>query len=94
MQATIIDRWNTLELKRAGSYTIQKNILYPYVSFIPFTPLVKGLSLSDGFTFPLHNAELTWGSTLCISNEINGHEAVYSFTEGLILVIQSTDKSS
>lgn len=87
----LIDYCNDISLKGPGNYSISKNNQYPYVSFVAFTERVIDLTLSEAFEYPLEKATLTWGSTLCISNEINADEAQYSFSNGYVLVIQSKD---
>lgn len=86
----IIDCWNRMELKKPGTYTIFKNELYSYISFVPFTECVKRISLS-GFTYPITDYDVTWGSTRLISNELELKKGSFSFEEGLLLLIQSRD---
>src|SRR5690625_5494386 len=37
IRGIIIDWSNKIELKKPGTYSLFKNRLYPYISFIPFT---------------------------------------------------------
>jgi len=90
IRGIIIDQWNRLELTNPGNHTVSKKEDYPYVSFVPFTNEVKGLSLI-GFAYPLNSYHLKQGSTRCISNEIKANQASYSYAEGLLLLIQSRD---
>lgn len=89
--ATIIDRWNMISLKAAGKYTLDRNESFPYVSFIPFSEKVTGITLGEGFKYPLKNETVTWGSTLCISNELLQEQARFEFTSGYVLMIHSKD---
>lgn len=84
------DRQNRLQLKSPGHYSIKKEARYPYASFLSFTPEVKGLTL-EGFKFPLTDKVLEWGSSLCISNELVEENGSYSFTEGILMVVRSSD---
>ncbi|MCI8300034.1 MAG: thiamine diphosphokinase [Lachnospiraceae bacterium] len=61
-----------------------------YVSLFPFTPEVKGLTLT-GFKYPLSNYTLECFHSLGVSNEIVEAEAEISFQEGILLVIESQD---
>lgn len=61
-----------------------------YVSLLPFTPSVEGLTLS-GFHYNVKNFTLTCGKALGVSNEIEDEIAQITFRKGLLLVIESLD---
>jgi thiamine pyrophosphokinase len=86
----LIDKQNIISLKGPGSYKINKRVDKKYVSFVPLTLHVKGLTL-DGFKYPLKNRHISIGSTLCISNELISDNGTFSFSEGILLVIRSND---
>ena len=86
----IEDRLNRLELKEPGTYKVKTNVRFPYMSFLSFTPEVIGLTLL-GFRYPLTERKITWGSSLCISNELVEENGSYSFTQGILLVVRSSD---
>ena len=86
----LIDKQNILSLKGPGSYKIEKRLDKKYISFVPLTLKVKGLTL-DGFKYPLNNRHISIGSTLCISNELISDYGTFSFSEGILLVIRSND---
>lgn len=86
----IIDRWNMVELTCAGTHTVTKNNLHPYISFVPFTDHVDCLSLK-GFYYPLEEASISWGSTLCISNRLLSDEGTFTYKKGMLLMIRSRD---
>ncbi|HJF67369.1 MAG TPA: hypothetical protein K8V85_03570 [Staphylococcus kloosii] len=44
------------------------------------------------FKYPLEHQNLEQGSTLTISNELDGQSGVVELHEGAVLMIQSTDK--
>lgn len=90
IRAVIIDQNNQLELTTPGHYQVKYNEGYPYVSFIPLTPEVKGLTL-EGFYYPLSNKNIAWGSTLCISNKLLSNNGTFSYQEGILLLIKSRD---
>jgi len=85
----IIDNQNCVEVKKPGSYSIKQSE-YKYVSFIPITNKIENLTLI-GFKYPLKDCHIFLGSTLCISNELIFHTGTYSFTNGILLVIQAKD---
>jgi thiamine pyrophosphokinase len=90
MNIFLVDNQNILSLKGPGSYKIEERVDKKYVSFVPLTLNVKGLTL-DGFKYPLQNRHISIGSTLCISNELINEYGTFSFSEGILLVIRSND---
>lgn len=88
--ACIIDPNNKIYLKNE-SFKIQKNKQYGnYVSLMPFTEKVNGLTLK-GFKYPLNHITLTAGSSLGISNEVKEEEAQIELTGGILLVMETKD---
>ncbi|MDR7076331.1 thiamine pyrophosphokinase [Neobacillus niacini] len=86
----LIDKQNILSLKGPGSYKIEERVDKKYISFVPLTLSVEGITL-DGFKYPLKNRHISIGSTLCISNELISDYGTFSFSEGILLVIRSND---
>ena len=77
-----------------GSYeTIKKKeSLGKYVSLLPLTDIVKGITLK-GFKYPLENYNMESGksSTIGISNELVNEEGFIDFKEGILILIESRD---
>ena len=90
IRGIIINENNYLELKLPGEHRIKQDSRYPYISFIPFSTAVEGLTLK-GFYYPLANQDIFWGSTLCISNKLIKKNGTFSFNEGILLLIKSRD---
>lgn len=90
VRSTIIDIQNQVELVTEGLHTIEANEEYPYVSFLPVTLEVTNINLT-GFYYPLTDAYLPYGSTLCISNRLIQDRGTFSFDSGILLVIRSKD---
>ncbi|KIY21642.1 MULTISPECIES: thiamine diphosphokinase [Mesobacillus] len=86
----IIDTKNILYVTTPGSYTVQAMDNFKYISFLPITPIVSGLSL-ENFKYPLNDCHIPLGSTLCISNELIRGHGTFSFSEGILLVVRSRD---
>lgn len=86
----MIDAQNHLFAKGPGSYSVKQMENRKYISFVPITPVVKGLTLK-GFKYPLNDCHISLGSTLCISNELESKYGTFSFTEGIVLVVRSND---
>ncbi|MDF2541791.1 MAG: hypothetical protein K0S47_1509 [Herbinix sp.] len=90
VDAYIIDAKNKIYLKEE-SFSISKSMQYgDYVSLLPFSDQVKGLSLF-GFKYPLDRIILLSGSSLGISNEIKEDQALIDFTEGILTVFETRD---
>ncbi|MBM7578454.1 thiamine diphosphokinase [Jeotgalibacillus terrae] len=87
---SIEDEKNKVTCHLPGNTTVEKDVHYPYLSFIPFTHQVKGLTLS-GVKYPLSNHEISYGMTLTLSNEILDNFASISFSEGILMMIRSRD---
>ncbi len=90
VEIEIIDRQNIIFLKSPGTYRLQKITDKKYISFIPISAEVKGLTLI-GFKYPLTERHISLGSTLCISNELLIDNGTFSFSEGILMIIRSTD---
>ncbi|MFK4424372.1 thiamine diphosphokinase [Bacillus mycoides] len=90
IEMCIVDNKNEIMVKKFGMYIIEGNEHFPYVSFVPVTERVEGITL-HGFKYPLTNKTIEWGSTLCISNELIEEKGNFSFTSGILMMIRSTD---
>lgn len=90
IQIEIIDHNNRIQLKGPGTYTINKMITHKYISFIPISTEVKGITLK-GFKYPLTECQIGLGSTRCISNELINDCGTFSFSEGILMIVRSTD---
>ncbi|WP_338452013.1 thiamine diphosphokinase [Niallia oryzisoli] len=90
IEIEMIDRQNILFIKTPGEYSIRKIAEKRYISFIPLSNEVNGITLK-GFKYPLKNRHISLGSTLCISNELLGDYGTFSFSEGILMIVRSTD---
>ena len=90
IKACILDTNNRIYLQNQ-SFTIHKERQYgDYVSLLPFTEKVSGLTL-NGFKYPLNQITYNAGSSLGISNEIKDEAAKVEISEGILIVIESRD---
>ena len=86
----IIDEHNRIYLINK-EMTLEKDKVYgKYVSLIPLTSTVEGLTLT-GFKYPLNHYTLPIGTSLGISNEIIGDIAHIEMKKGILIVIESRD---
>ncbi|WP_240190001.1 thiamine diphosphokinase [Bacillus sp. P14.5] len=90
IEIEIIDIQNHVQIVPPGEYTLADKKQSKYVSFLPLSEKVEGLTL-QGFKYPLENRNITTGSTLCISNELIQSTGTFSFLSGILMVIRSHD---
>ena len=90
IQMEIIDHKNMIQIKAPGTYSINQMNHFKYISFIPISTEVKGITL-EGFKYPLTGCQIGLGSTRCISNELITDCGTFSFSEGILMIIRSTD---
>ena len=89
----LADDQNEIQLIDHSGVIAKSNVFGKYISFIPFGGSVKGLTIT-GVKYPLNNFTLLPEGSLGISNEIVDELAFISFTEGILMVIQSRDRSN
>lgn len=90
METVILDPQNRVYLID-GPRTFRREELWgTYLSFLPLTETVKGLTLR-GFRYPLTDREISIGTSLCISNELTGEEGTLDLREGVLIVVESRD---
>lgn len=88
----ILDNYNKIYLLK-NNLTLFKDTVYgKYVSLIPLTTTVEGLTLT-GFKYPLNNYCLSIGKSLGISNELIQNIATIEFTNGILIIVESKDIS-
>lgn len=85
----LLDENNEIQLVGRGITKIKKS-KYKYISLIPLTTKVTGVTLK-GFKYPLINDTLEIGYSIGISNEIVSNTALIEVGYGLVMVIKSMD---
>ncbi|SET32532.1 thiamine diphosphokinase [Paenibacillus sp. NFR01] len=88
VNCTIVDAHNYITL--TGSQAVVEDRGYTYVSLLPLTPEVTGITL-EGFQYPLDNATLKLGQSLAVSNRLLGATGTVAIESGLLLILQSKD---
>lgn len=86
--AAIVDETNRISAISRDALVRRHH--HPQVSLLPLTNAVTGITL-EGFQYPLHEATLTIGQSLGISNVLTGESGWIRLREGRLLVIQSRD---
>ncbi len=72
------------------SIVIKKEIEYPYISLIPLTTDVKGITLK-GFKYILNNETIKIEESIGISNEQIEDFAQIDIKDGILIIIKSKD---
>lgn len=86
----ILDSNNKIYLINSNIKLEKSNVFGKYISLIPLTNTVKGVTL-DGFKYPLKNHTLKIGESLGISNEIIDDIAIIEIKSGILIVVESKD---
>ena len=88
--AEIVDSQNRLYLID-GEHTFRKGETWgKYISFLPLTEEVKGITLR-GFKYPLTDRDISIGTSLRISNELVEEEGTITFSDGVLITVESHD---
>lgn len=87
---SIVDACNRISLLDGPADLERSRIWGRYISLIPFTEQVTGVTLT-GFKYPLEEAVLVQGESLGISNELVLERGRISFREGILIYIESRD---
>lgn len=90
MNVFIYDEKNCLYLLGSGKLFHKEELYGRYISFLPMTEIVEGLTLK-GFRYPLNHRKIVLGSGLCISNELNGSTGIMELDRGILLCVESHD---
>ena len=91
IEAVILNENNKLYLKKQGFHIKRKDACGDYLSLLPLTETVEGVTLS-GVKYPVENLTFYRERTLGISNEITEEEAKIEFKKGIFIVVESRDK--
>ena len=86
----IIDKNNQIQMIRGTHHLKMKGIFGRYVSLIPATMDLSGITL-QGFKYPLNRANTHFGESLCVSNELTAEEGRITIEEGTAWMILSRD---
>lgn len=87
---TLVDQHNRIRMIDHSLCIRKEEQFGDYVSLIPFTPVVKDVTLR-GFEYPLHHFDMVCYNSLGVSNQIIEEEAWIEFREGVLLVFETRD---
>lgn len=88
----MVDSQNRLYLLDEGKDFCREKLWGKYVSFLPYTEQVIGITLT-GFKYPLLKKNIRRGEEagLCISNEAAEENCRIDFEEGVVICVESRD---
>lgn len=90
VEALIQDSNNRIRLLGEGREIRKEHMFGKYISLLPLTTQVEGLTLK-GFKYPLEHFTMTSQNSLGISNELVEDRASISFDSGILIMIESKD---
>ena len=90
VECRMVDANNRIRMVCQGIKIRREEQFGKYVSLFPFTPQVRGLTLT-GFQYPLEEYPLECYHSLGVSNEITAEEAEISFREGVLVIVEAKD---
>lgn len=90
IEAYILDPQNRIYLIDGERHFRKESLWGNYISFLPLTEEIKGITLT-GFKYPLVETDIEIGSSRCISNELEEDEGRITFTDGVLMVVESHD---
>jgi thiamine pyrophosphokinase len=88
--AYLVDSQNVVSLVYEKTILRKADQYGKYISFLPFTDQVRGISL-EGFKYPLDNYTMKKGPAFGVSNEMVSETCIVDMAEGILLMIQSKD---
>ena len=90
IHAWLADPQNKIYLIDGAREFCRKDLWGKYISFLPLTEQVNGITL-EGFRYPLYEKDIEIGTSLCISNELTGETGRITFTDGVLICVESHD---
>lgn len=90
VECFLVDEHNRIRMTDKGLTLHKSRQFGHYVSLIPFTPAVAGLTL-NGFAYDVEEFTLLSGKARGVSNQIAEETAHIALREGVLLVIESRD---
>lgn len=89
-QAILLDSHNRIRLIEEETHLKKSEAFGPYFSVFPLGGEVKNFGIR-GAKYPLYDHLLTPYDSLCVSNQIEGEEAVITFPEGKVILMETRD---
>ena len=88
--AEILDSYNRIRIVEKEVCLKKSEVYGPYFSLFPLAGEVRHLSIR-GAKYPLTDHTLVPYDSLCVSNQIEGEEAVITFGEGMVILMETRE---
>ncbi|MEE1086609.1 MAG: thiamine diphosphokinase [Schaedlerella sp.] len=90
VKAYLIDQNNRIQIFEKNIILKKEEAYGKYFSIFPLGGIIQDLSI-DGAKYPLLHHTLTPFDSLCVSNEIKKERATVTFTEGIVVLMETKD---
>lgn len=90
IEAAIYDQNNKIYLINHKISLTKQNLYGNYFSMLPLTEKVTEITLK-GFKYPLNRKDISFGTSLCISNEVVEDTATVELGQGILIIFESKD---
>lgn len=90
VHACMVDEKNRISILNGKTVFHADHVWGKYISFLPLTENVRKITL-EGFKYPLFEKDITIGTSLCISNELASETGVITFSDGILICVESHD---
>lgn len=93
VKAYVLDAYNKISLIEKEKHLRQECAFGTYFSVFPLGGIVESFSIT-GAKYPLNHHTLRPYDSLCVSNQIEGEEAVITFPNGIVILMETRDQNS
>lgn len=90
VKAYLLDAYNRISLAEKEVCISRANCFGDYFSVFPFGGVVEDISI-EGAKYPLLHYRLCPNSSMCVSNEMQEEEVKITFSEGMIVLMETRD---
>ncbi len=90
VKAWIVDAHNRISLWKEEIRLEREFAFGKYFSLFPFGEEVKNVSI-EGAKYPLNNYHMTNNESRCVSNEYKENEVVITFSDGIVVLMETRD---
>lgn len=91
IKAYLIDPYNRISLAEKEVYLSEKDVFGDYFSIFPFGGVVEDISI-EGAKYPLVHYRLCPNDSRCVSNELAESEVKITFSQGMIILMETRDR--
>lgn len=92
VRAYLVDECNRISLWKEDVTLFKEESFGTYFSIFPFGDSVEKVSIT-GAKYPLYEYHLTNGASRCVSNELAEAEVHITFSDGILLLMETRDRN-